>query len=132
MAAKARRPLSKHLNLFKDNNIYSIFVKMSTYSFPQRVWRLTRRIPQGKVSTYGALAQALGSPRAARAVGGALHVNPFAPKVPCHRVVRSNGNLGGFAAGSSKKRELLRQEGVVIRNGRIDLKKYFYEFKVKG
>lgn len=105
---------------------------MSTLSFPQRVWRLTKRIPRGKVSTYGSLALALGSPGAARAVGGALHINPFAPQVPCHRVIKVNGDLGGFAGGSKRKSQLLKQEGVIIKNGRIDLKRYLYEFKAKS
>lgn len=63
--------------------------------------------------TYAEVAQAIGKPRAARAVGNALNKNPFAPRVPCHRVIRSDGTLGGFASGTAAKRALLRREGVV-------------------
>lgn len=97
-------------------------------SFPQRVYALTRRIPKGRVTTYGALARALHNPRAARAVGNALNKNPYAPQVPCHRVVRSNGEVGGFASGRAKKIRLLGAEGVKIRKGRIADKKYLYDF----
>lgn len=62
--------------------------------------------------TYAQVAAAIGNPRAVRAVGNALNKNPYAPEVPCHRVIRSDGTIGGFASGSSKKEELLRSEGV--------------------
>ncbi len=92
--------------------------------FASAVYRLTSHIPLGKVATYGQIARAMGKPQAARAVGQALHCNPFAPKVPCHRVVRNNGDLGGFAGGLKKKISLLRQEGIVIKDNRLDLNKY--------
>ena len=66
-------------------------------SFSQKVWQLTAQIPSGRVSTYGQLALALGQPKASRAVGNALNKNPKAPQVPCHRVVRVGGQLGGYA-----------------------------------
>lgn len=87
--------------------------------FAKQVYRATAMIPSGKVSTYGAIARFLGKPGAARAVGGALHVNPFAPKVPCHRVVKSDGSLGGFAGGPKSKINILRREGVICKNNRI-------------
>ena len=80
-------------------------------NFNQKVWALTARVPAGKVTTYARIAQALGS-RGYRAVGNALNRNPYAPAVPCHRVVGSNGSLTGFAGGLEKKRRLLLQEGV--------------------
>jgi O-6-methylguanine DNA methyltransferase len=88
-------------------------------NFSQRVWRLTAQIPRGRVSTYGLIAKALGQPRASRAVGNALNANPNAPRVPCHRVVRSTGQLGGYADGTAKKAKILRQEGLRIarKNG---------------
>lgn len=92
--------------------------------FAQAVYHLTSLIPMGKVATYGQLAQALRQPGSARAVGQALHRNPFAPNVPCHRVIKSTGKLGGFASGLKKKIALLTQEGVIIKNHRIDLTKY--------
>lgn len=94
-------------------------------NFNQRVWALTARIPAGKVVTYGDIAKALGSPRASRAVGNALNKNPYAPAVPCHRVVGSTGSLTGFAGGLPKKEQLLTSEGVPCRNGKADLGQRF-------
>jgi len=84
--------------------------------FESRVYEAVAKIPRGRVSTYGAIAAEIGS-GSARAVGQALRKNPFAPEVPCHRVVRSDGSLGGFfgkssAAALAKKRALLEAEGV--------------------
>lgn len=87
-------------------------------TFSQRVWALTRRIPAGRVTTYGRIAAALGS-RSSRAVGQALHRNPYAPTVPCHRVVGSDGRLVGFAGGLAKKKRLLQSEGVRMDGDRI-------------
>lgn len=90
----------------------------STQSFNEHVWELCKRIPQGKVSTYKEIAHALDC-RAYRAVGNALHKNPYAPLVPCHRVVKSDGSIGGFAGGCEKKKELLREEGILIEEGKV-------------
>ena len=89
-------------------------------SFEQRVWALTARIPAGAVVTYGDIAKKLGG-RAYRAVGAALGRNPYAPAVPCHRVVGSDGRLTGFAGGLAKKRRLLEAEGVRLSGQRVDL-----------
>lgn len=89
-------------------------------SFNQKVWALTARIPAGSVATYGDIAKALGT-QGFRAVGNALNRNPYAPQVPCHRVVGSNGALTGFAGGIEKKKQLLAGEGVKIINGKADL-----------
>jgi O-6-methylguanine DNA methyltransferase len=83
-----------------------------TYPFQNRVLRMERMIPLGRVSTYGRLAQKLGKPGAARAVGNALASNPFPLIIPCHRAVRSDGSLGGYAGGISMKRKLLESEGI--------------------
>lgn len=96
-----------------------------TMSFSQRVWAATVQIPAGKVSTYSAIAKALGS-RSPRAVGQALHRNPFAPQVPCHRVVGSDGSLTGFAGGLSKKKRMLQDEGVQFAGERVDLTQCLY------
>lgn len=88
-------------------------------SFDERVWDLLKEIPKGRVSTYKQIAFALGKPGAARAVGNACNRNPNAPRVPCHRVVRSNGGLGGYAGGSFEKIVLLEKEGVKVKNNRI-------------
>ena len=89
-------------------------------TFCQKVWALTSRIPAGRVTTYGAIAQKLGS-KGARAVGMAMNRNPYAPGVPCHRVVGSDGKLTGYAGGLPKKRRMLIEEGVRLRGDRVDL-----------
>ncbi len=81
-------------------------------SFQQSVWKTLQGIPAGSVWTYGQLATHLGRPRAARAVGSACGANPAPFLVPCHRVVASNGGLGGFGLGLEIKRALLEREGV--------------------
>ena len=85
------------------------WVRLTT--FQQRVYAAILRIPPGQTRSYQWVAAHIGSPRGARAVGNALRRNPFAPKVPCHRVVRADGSLGGYSGGLSKKRALLRAEG---------------------
>jgi len=80
--------------------------------FYQKVWKACAAIPAGKTKTYGELARVIGHPGAARAVGQALAKNPFAPTIPCHRVIAANGDLRGYSApgGITKKRQLLDQE----------------------
>lgn len=76
------------------------------------VYDLLLKIPVGKVSTYGDIARALGNPSASRTIGRILGKNPNPIKVPCHRVVMSDGKLGGYRHGIAKKRELLEKEGI--------------------
>ena len=80
--------------------------------FEQRVYAVVRRIPRGQTRSYAWVARQLGKPGAARAVGQALKRNPFAPRIPCHRVVRSDGSLGGYSArgGLRRKHQLLASE----------------------
>ncbi len=80
--------------------------------FHQKVWQACARIPRGEVRTYGWIAKTIGHPRAARAVGQALAANPFAPAIPCHRVVGSDGSLRGYSAkgGLRRKQALLAME----------------------
>jgi len=80
--------------------------------FQREVLLAEHKIPRGWVSTYGRIAQSLGVPGAARAVGTALSRNPFPIIIPCHRTIRSNGDLGGFGGGLEMKRALLELEGV--------------------
>ena len=87
--------------------------------FAKSVYELTKQIPLGKVTTYKIIAEALGKPNAARAVGMALSVNPYAPHVPCHRVIATDGSIGGFFGNKNKnsinvqkKITLLKQEGI--------------------
>ncbi|MHC5011309.1 MAG: methylated-DNA--[protein]-cysteine S-methyltransferase [Planctomycetota bacterium] len=90
-------------------------VVLPEQGFSARVWREIARIPRGKVISYGRLARKLRKPQAARAVGQACGRNPVPLVVPCHRVVASDGSLGGFGAGVAVKRKLLELEGVTIR-----------------
>jgi methylated-DNA-[protein]-cysteine S-methyltransferase len=76
------------------------------------VYDLLVRIPKGKVSTYGDIAKILGHRGASRAIGRILNNNPNPIVVPCHRVVMSNGNIGGYAFGKARKKELLKKEGL--------------------
>jgi methylated-DNA-[protein]-cysteine S-methyltransferase len=93
-------------------------------NFQQKVWAITSRIPRGKVATYADIARALGG-KAYRAVGNAMNRNPYAPAVPCHRVVGSDGSLTGYANGLAKKEKMLAGEGVVCSAGRVDLANRF-------
>ena len=96
-------------------------------SFNERCYTILRKVPKGKITTYKTLAKALNS-KAYRAVGNAMNKNPHAPKVPCHRVVKSDGFVGGFASGTRNKIKMLKNEGVEVNNGKIDLNKYLYRF----
>lgn len=80
-------------------------------TFQQRVWQELRKIPPGRTRSYAEVAAAVGSPQAARAVGGACGANPIPLLVPCHRVLASGGRLGGFSGGLDWKRRLLALEG---------------------
>ena len=84
--------------------------------FQQKVWAALRTIPRGEVRTYMDIAVQIGHPSSARAVANACGKNPYAPEVLCHRVIRSDGSIGGYSAegGSEKKRAMLREEGVHI------------------
>ena len=97
----------------------------SKMTFNEKVWALCARVPRGKVTTYGHIAHKLGT-RAYRAVGNALNKNPYAPTVPCHRIVGSTGKLTGYASGLHKKRQLLEAEGVAIRSDRLNLHRHMY------
>jgi methylated-DNA-[protein]-cysteine S-methyltransferase len=96
--------------------------------FQQRVLRAEARVPAGRVTTYGRLAERIGAPGAARAVGHALALNPFPLIIPCHRAVRSDGALGGFQGGLAMKRKLLEREGVSFSpSGKALVDKYWFE-----
>jgi methylated-DNA-[protein]-cysteine S-methyltransferase len=101
----------------------TVGVRRRVSPFEQRVYGATRQIPRGRVTTYALLASAIGC-RSARAVGQALRRNPFAPRVPCHRVISSDLRLGGFegwreGAPVRRKKALLAAEGVFFLRGRL-------------
>ena len=87
-------------------------------SFSEQCYEILRSVPSGKVTTYKAIAEALGR-KSYRAVGNAMHRNPYAPEVPCHRVVASDGSIGGFASGLTRKVAMLKNEGIRVANGCI-------------
>ena len=93
--------------------------KSRPLSFAEKVWKAACEIPLGEVRTYAWVARKIGQPKAARAVGQALKKNPYPIIVPCHRVVSSNGALGGYALGERKKKLLLRLEKTIA--GRLSL-----------
>lgn len=80
--------------------------------FEKKVLRMVTKIPKGKVTTYQLLAKAVGRSRAFRAVANALAKNPQLTKIPCHRVIKSNGKIGGYRLGIKKKLSLLKKEGI--------------------
>jgi len=84
--------------------------------FQLKVWSYLKKIPRGKVKTYSEVAKAIGKPLAVRAVANAIGKNPLAPQIPCHRVIRSDGSLGGYSGkgGIKTKRLLLKKEGVTL------------------
>ena len=78
--------------------------------FEQKVYKAILKIPRGETRSYQWVAEKIGHPKAARAVGNALHKNPYTIIIPCHRVIRKNGTLGGYAHGLKMKKELLAKE----------------------
>jgi methylated-DNA-[protein]-cysteine S-methyltransferase len=97
-------------------------------SITQKVYALLNQIPKGQVTTYKAIAEKLGT-KGYRAIGQIVGANPNAPQVPCHRVVRTDGGLGGYAFGIENKIKILAGEGVKIINGKVaDFEKKFYKF----
>ncbi len=85
--------------------------------FVASVLNVVAKVPRGKVISYGSVAYALGNPKASRGVGVALSINPLPLIIPCHRVVKSDGSIGGYSYGVKIKEQLLKREGVVVRGG---------------
>ena len=84
--------------------------------FQLSLWKYLKTIPRGQIRTYFQVAKAIKKPKAIRAVANAIGKNPYAPKIPCHRVIRSDGSLGGYSGkgGKNTKRKLLKLEGVLL------------------
>ncbi len=101
------------LHNFKDTALISV----KGTKFQLKVWKYLKNIPKGEVKTYKQVAIAIKSPKSARAVANACAKNPYAPKIPCHRVIRSDGDLGGYSGrgGIRQKLRLLRSEKVAIQ-----------------
>ena len=84
-----------------------------------RVYGKLLKVPKGKVTTYSELAKAVGLKNGQRAIGRIMNKNPFPVIVPCHRVILSNGKIGGYAWGENVKTNMLSKEGIKIKNGKI-------------
>ena len=91
-------------------------MKLKGTKFQLKVWSYLMKIPRGNLKTYSQVAKAIGNPLAVRAVANAIGKNPYAPKIPCHRVIRSDGSLGGYSGkgGIKTQRFLLKKEGVTL------------------
>lgn len=100
--------------------------ELVTDSPSKRIYEAVKKIPKGKVATYGQVAELAGNKKMARAVGNALHKNPNPDDVPCYRVVNSKGELAGEFAfgGAGAQAKLLMADGIEVIDGRVDLKKY--------
>jgi O-6-methylguanine DNA methyltransferase len=110
LAAQAIAQILEYLR--GKRKAFTIPLDLEGTAFQQAVWRETLRIPYGRTITYAELARRIGRPGATRAVGQALGANPIPILIPCHRVVASDGSLGGYSGGLALKRWLLLREGI--------------------
>ena len=94
-----------------------------------KVYKQLCKVPKGKVTTYGELAKAVGLKNGQRVIGRIMNKNPYPGIVPCHRVIKSDGKIGGYAYGEKSKTKMLNREGIKIQNGKImDFKKTVFRF----
>ena len=91
-------------------------MKLKGTKFQLKVWDFLKKIPKGTVKTYSEVAKGIGKPLAVRAVASAIGKNPYSPQIPCHRVIRSDGSLGGYSGkgGIKTKKFLLKKEGIML------------------
>ncbi|MDC3127655.1 methylated-DNA--[protein]-cysteine S-methyltransferase [Candidatus Pelagibacter bacterium] len=91
-------------------------MKLKGTKFQLKIWDFLKKIPKGTVKTYSEVAEAIGKPLAVRAVANAIGKNPYPIQIPCHRVIRSDGSLGGYSGtgGVKKKKNLLKKEGIIV------------------
>ncbi len=91
-------------------------MKLQGTKFQVKVWKYLKKIPKGTVKTYSQVAKSIGKPSSIRAVANAIGKNPFPPQIPCHRVIRSDGSLGGYSGkgGVETKKNLLKKEGILL------------------
>ncbi|MCE9616824.1 MAG: MGMT family protein [Nitrosarchaeum sp.] len=95
----------------------------------KKIYKKLLEVPKGKITTYGELAKAVGLKNGQRAVGRIMNKNPYPVIIPCHRVVKSDGKVGGYAYGEEIKSDMLTREGIIIKNGKIlDLENTIYRF----
>ena len=94
-----------------------------------QVYKTLCQVPKGKVTTYGELAKAVGLTNGQRAIGRIMNKNPYPGIIPCHRVIKSDGKIGGYAYGEKSKTKMLAKEGIKIQNGKIkDFEKNVFRF----
>lgn len=108
---KAKLQLAEYLSGQRKNFDLPLDLQQGT-EFQQKVWKALQNIPYGQTRSYGTIAREVGSPRGARAVGNAVHNNPFLIVVPCHRVINGDGTIGGFGEGIMVKRNLFAVEDI--------------------
>ena len=95
----------------------------------KKIYKKLLQVPSGKITTYGELSQAIGLKNGQRVIGRVMKNNPFPVIIPCHRVVKSNREIGGYAFGVDIKRSMLTKEGICIKNNRIEnFEKSFFRF----
>lgn len=98
-------------------------------NFDKKVYKKLLEVPKGKITTYSQLAKAIGLPNGQRSIGRIMNNNPYPVIIPCHRVVNSNGKIGGYAFGQDVKTNMLAKEGIKIKNGKIlNFGKTIYRF----
>jgi methylated-DNA-[protein]-cysteine S-methyltransferase len=98
-------------------------------SLDKKIYKKLLEVPKGKITTYGELAKAVGLKNGQRAVGIIMNKNPYPVLIPCHRVIKSDGKVGGYAYGEEIKSNMLSKEGIKIQNGKIlDLENSIYRF----
>ena len=99
----------------QGNRVF-LYMILNGTKFQLKVWKYLKTIPKGQIRTYSEVARAIKKPKAVRAVANAIGKNPYAPKIPCHRVIRSDGSLGGYSGkgGINTKRKLLKLEGILL------------------
>lgn len=98
-------------------------------SLEKKIYKKLLEVPKGKITTYGELAKAVGIKNGQRAVGRIMNKNPYPVIIPCHRVIRSDGKVGGYAYGGEIKSNMLTKEGIKIKDGKIlDLENRIYRF----
>ena len=107
--------------------LFTSFCLSPCMNITEYTYFLVRQIPPGRISTYGAVAKALGNPGYARAVGKMMNKNPDADTMPCFKIVSSDGGLGGFGLGIDDKIRRLKEDGIKVKDGRIvDFEKVFF------
>lgn len=98
-------------------------------SLDKKIYKKLLEVPEGKITTYGDLAKAVGFTNGQRAVGKFMNKNPYPVIIPCHRVVKADGKIGGYAYGEEIKTNMLKKEGIRVKDGKIlDWEKAIYRF----